>query len=416
MQARRLTADWVLPMSASPIRNGAVLLDEQGRIAVVGPDDNVPCPPGVPSHRFAAATLLPGLVNAHTHLELTGLRATNEHADFPSWIGMVRALKAGRSSAEFVHAARTGIREGWSSGITTVADTGDTGATAEALAELGGRGVAYHEVFGPDPVQCADSMQGLKDAMAGLARFASDAVRLGVSPHAPYSVSAQLYAAAARWAREQGFPLALHLAESGGESSLLADASGCFAEMWRRRNIPAPVPTGLSPVAFVDRYGVLGPDALCIHAVRVDASDIGILAARGVGIAHCPLSNRAHAHGSAPLGALLRAGLRVGVGTDSVLSVGRIDLLAEARAARQLAGLGAAQALALVTRDAARAIGMGDEVGVLESGRQGDLLVARTAAGEDPVEAVLDSPPGTVLATFVSGRLVFATGHGLPGD
>jgi 5-methylthioadenosine/S-adenosylhomocysteine deaminase len=405
MPAVRLAADWVLPITAPPLRDGAVLVGDDGRVAAVGPDAAVPAPPGVPALRFDGATLVPGLVNAHTHLELTGLAGAVREASFPDWIRTLRAAKAARTPADFLAAARQGIRDCWAAGVTTVADTGDSGAVAEALDSLGARGVAYHEVFGPHPSQCGASMEGLAARVAALRRFASDRVRIGVSPHAPYTVSRPLYRAVAAWARAEGLPLAIHLAESPEESALVAEGAGPFAEMWRKREIPVHAGAGDSPVAWVAAEGVLGDDVLCIHVVQAGDDDLAMLARHGVGIAHCPLSNRAHAHGAAPLAAMRRHGLRVGVGTDSVVSVGALDLLAEARAARALAGLDAGAALALATVEAARAIGLGDEVGALGPGRRGDVAVFGVLGGDDPVAAVLEAPPAA-WATFVEGRMV----------
>jgi 5-methylthioadenosine/S-adenosylhomocysteine deaminase len=154
---------------------------------------------------------------------------------------------------------------------------------------------------------------------------------------------------------------------------------------------------------------VLSDRTLCIHVVQADRTDIRRLARAGAAVAHCPLSNRAHGHGDAPLAALLAAGLRVGVGTDSILSVGRLDLLAEARAARVLAGLHAGQALALCTTEAARALGLDGEVGALRPGHWGDCLIVRDvgADGETAEERVLAGGPRDVLATFVGGRDVY---------
>ncbi len=410
MPPRRLAADWVFPGVAPPIRDGAILIDDHGRIVAVGPDvgGEVPSPPGVPNEYFPNAALLPGLVNAHTHLELTGLASALDEPDFPSWIRRLRALKAERTAEQFVEAAKQGIREGWAAGITTIADTGDTGAVAHALAELGGRGVVYQEVFGPHPAQATESMAALKAAVAVLRPLeVPDRLRIGVSPHAPYTVSGPLFHEVATWAREENLPLALHLAESIEESQLLCDASGGFADAWEKRGIPDPAPLGMSPVAWVDHHMVLADDTLCIHAVRVSASDIAILARRRVGIAHCPLSNRAHRHGNAPLAEFLEAGLRVGVGTDSVLSVGSLDLLAAAREARAIAGLGALDAIALVTWQAAAAIGFLNGVGSLTEGAEADVAVfAMTHDSHDPQEELL-SGRRAVLATFVAGREVY---------
>lgn len=393
-------------MDGPPIRGGAVLVAATGRIEAVGPDAAVPLPAGAEALDWPDAVLLPGLVNAHTHLELTGFAGRVPDDDFTAWIRRVRALKEERTPAMFLDAARAGLAACHAAGVTTVAETGDSGAAMQALAEAGGSGIVYQEVFGPHPDQRDASLRWLEERVAALERLVSPRVRLGLSPHAPYTVSGPLYEAVARLARERDLPLAVHLAESRAESELLGSASGRFAEAWAGRGIPLPELPGRTPVEWLDRHGVLGPRTLCIHLVQVSAGDIARLAAHGCAVAHCPRSNRRHGHGDAPLAALLGAGLRVGVGTDSEASLPP-DLLAETRAARALGGLDAVTALALCTTGAARALGLEGEVGVLAPGAWGDVAVIGVAPGAtDPVEAVLASSPADVRATYLAGRRV----------
>jgi cytosine/adenosine deaminase-related metal-dependent hydrolase len=405
----RIAAGWVLPISAPPIEHGAVLIGADGRIETIGPDSLVPRPRGVTEDRYEDGLLLPGLINAHTHLELTGLPAGPPSPDFTGWILGVRQAKAARTPDDFREAARRGIRECWAAGVTTVADTGDSGAVIEALAELGGSGIVYQEVFGPHPAQLEESLAGLRAAVGRLTPYAGGRVRLGVSPHAPYTVSGPLYAAVAAYAASEGLPVAVHLAESPAESELLAHGRGAFAEAWTRRGIPLP-PGGHTPVEWLEAHGVLSDRTLCIHVVQASAADLDRLARHQVGVAHCPLSNRAHGNGAAPLADMLARGLRVGVGTDSVLSVGTLDLLAEARAAAALAGLDAVGALALCTTGAAAALGWADEIGSLERGRWGDCVVLRPPpSGLAPEERALRCAPGDVAATYLGGTAVFRT-------
>ncbi|MBK9692567.1 MAG: amidohydrolase family protein [Gemmatimonadetes bacterium] len=405
--ARRFTAGWVVPMDAPPIAGGAVLVGPDGRIAAVGPAATVPLPPGVPEEACPGMVLLPGFINVHTHLELTGLDGQVPEADFPAWIRHIIALKAGRTPADFLAAARRGLQDCWAAGVTTVADTGDSGAVIQALAEAGGSGIAYHEVFGPHPAQADEAIADAARRLDELAPFTSERVRLGLSPHAPYSVSGALYAHAARLATARDLPLAVHLAESADESLLLAEATGGFARAWEGRGIPLPPLPGRTPVAWLDQHGVLGSRTLCIHLVRVSAEDVTRLARAAVAAAHCPRSNARHGHGAAPLQALLGAGIRVGVGTDSVASVAPLDLLAEARAARALAGLGAEAALRLITTGAACALGLEREVGSLTPGHWGDLVAARLPADADPSripEAVLSLGRDAIFLTCLAGR------------
>jgi cytosine/adenosine deaminase-related metal-dependent hydrolase len=405
--ARRLAADWLIPVRGAPVRDGALLIGGDGRIAAAGPSETVPAPPGAVTRRFPGAVLVPGLVNTHTHLELTGLGGRIAADSFAEWIGQLRRLKEARSREDFLAAARQGIANCFAAGVTTVADTGDSGTVIEALADAGGSGIAYLEVFGPHPDQCAESLADLQRRAEALRPFATERVRLGVSPHAPYSVSGPLFRAASAWARSAGLPLAVHIAESPEELALLADGSGAFAAAWSRRAIPMPEPAGDSPIAWLARHEVLGPDLLCIHVVHADTEDVARLARAGTAVAHCPLSNAAHVHGTASLGALLDAGIRVGCGTDSVASVGALDLLAEVRAARGIAGLGPEAAFRLCTLDAARAIGLDGEIGSLEAGKWGDAAVIAIGKTADPLEAVLASAPDDVLSTWVGGEEKF---------
>jgi 5-methylthioadenosine/S-adenosylhomocysteine deaminase len=404
----RLAARWVLPVDAPPIEHGALLAEASGRIAAVGPDALVPRPPDLPSLEFADGALLPGLINTHTHLELTGFEGRLAEQDFPSWIFRLRELKRTRSQAEFLAASHRGLRDCYASGVTTIADTGDSGAVIQALSQADASGIAYQEVFGPHPAQVQQSMAGLLALTEERAHWSTGRVRLGVSPHAPYTVSGPLFQAVAGWAKEERLPLALHVAESRDETQFLRAGEGKFAADWLKRGIPLPSSQGCTPVQWVAQHGVLSERTLCIHAVQVTVQDVERLAASGAAVAHCPLSNLAHDHGSAPLRAFLDAGIRTGVGTDSVVSVGQLDLLAEARAARSLAALSAARALALCTLEGARALGLDSQTGSLRAGKWADCTVIRLPQpAADSTEQVLASSRGDVLLTWVGGKEVY---------
>jgi cytosine/adenosine deaminase-related metal-dependent hydrolase len=408
----RLRAGWVYPVTAPPIPDGAVLVDDKGLIAAVGPNHAVPRPPGAEPLEFLDGTVVPGLVNCHTHLELTHLAGQVKAEQFPAWIRRLRELKDRTSGDDFRRAAEQGVRDCWAAGVTCVADTGSTGAVLEALHALGGRGVVYQEVFGPDPAQCETSLAELTAAVERLGRFASAQLRLGVSPHAPYTVSEPLYRAVADFARRENLPLAVHLAESREETELIRDGSGPFADALRARGI-AVEPRGVSPIQYLVQLAVVpSGNCLCIHCVQADHHDIALLESAGARIAHCPRSNRAHGHGVAPLAAFRAAGLRVGLGTDSVVSTGDVNLWDDALAA----GLTGEDALRMLTWEGARALGLESEIGSLEVGKQADLAVfpgSLTAASADrrvtrpphhPPAARSDRP--TAVVTVVAGRVV----------
>ena len=401
-----------------------MLVGSDGRIASVGPDRSVPRPEDAEAEDLGKAILLPGFVNVHTHLELTGFEGQATETAFREWILTIRRIKALRTPDQYLDAARQGVRDCWAAGITTIADTGDSGSVALALSELGGSGVVYQEVFGPHPDQCPESLASLQQRVAELAPAAKGRVRLGVSPHAPYTVSGPLYAKTAAWAREEGLPLALHLAESREESDFVSRGEGPFAEAWKARGIPLldheshrppvrpPARPSATPVEWLDSHGVLGPDTLCIHTVQLSPGDIGLLSRRQVAVAHCPVSNARHGHGPAPLAELRRAGVRLGLGTDSVASVGRLDMFAEMREALTLGNLEADQTIALATREGARALGLERELGTLSPGKWGDLMAVRPGPGlySSPELAVLLASPGAVQLTVLGGRVT----HRLP--
>jgi 5-methylthioadenosine/S-adenosylhomocysteine deaminase len=376
----------------------------------VGPDAAIPRSELIPAEHFPGAVLVAGLVNAHTHLELTGFEGMNDEEDFVRWIGGIIRLKYARSPFQFLSSSRDGLRQCHAAGVTTVADTGDSGAPFDALLEQEGSGIAYLEVFGPDPATMDLQFETFRRRVLELKPRQTERVRLGLSPHAPYSVSGPLYAKVASFAREEDLPLAVHIAESAAESELLGSASGPFAELWKGRRIPPPSLPGRTPVTWLEEHGVLGSRTLCIHAVQASEEDIARLARHRAAVAHCPRSNRRHGHGDAPLQRFRQVGLRVGVGTDSVASVSPLDLLAEARLAREIGGLDAAEALHLVQLGAAEALGLEGDVGSLEEGKWADCTAIRLPGeiGPDRVmEAILQSSRSDVIATFIGGRLVY---------
>jgi len=239
VRQRRIAAGWVLPMAGAPIERGAVLIGAHGRIQSIGPDHVVPRPPGVAASEFPDAALLPGLINTHTHLELTGFQGQVTEAEFPSWIRSLRQLKTTRTPDEYVQAARRGLADCYAGGVTTIADTGDSGAVIKVLAEAGGSGIAYQEVFGPHPAQAKESLAGLERRVQELSHLTSSRVRIGVSPHAPYTVSAPLFSSVAAFLRtyflKQGF-------RDGIQGLMIAmfTAYGVFlkyAKLWERNNL-----------------------------------------------------------------------------------------------------------------------------------------------------------------------------------
>jgi 5-methylthioadenosine/S-adenosylhomocysteine deaminase len=419
----RYHARWVLPISAPPIANGTVA-EHDGRIVYVGTRRGAP--PGE-DHDLGDALLLPGLVNAHTHLELTAMRGLLENLPFREWIAALQSAKRAVLAPDaLLDAARLGIVEGLRAGITTYADTCDSGVALQAMRELDVRGIMFQEVFGPDPAQCAESLRDLCAKVTALRPIETPLQRVGVSPHAPYTVSDALFAAVAAYARDEGLPTAIHVAESAAESELVADARGPFADALRARGI-AVTPRARSPVALLDRLGVLAARPLLIHCVRADATDLDAVAAAGCGVAHCPGSNAKLGHGVAPLGEMLARAIAVGLGSDSMASNNRMHLLEEARLAalmqrvrlRTSDAIPAPLALELATLGGARALGLHAEIGSLERGKAADLAAFPIggAIGTDPAAAAIFALGGAAASlVVVAGRVLVRDGWVLGED
>ncbi len=400
----RYHARWVCPISSAPFSDGTVAV-ERGRIAYVGPRSAAPH--GGDETDLGDVILMPGLVNAHCHLELTAMRGFLDGLAFREWIvRLTSARRAVLNADMLLDAARLGIVEGLQHGITTFADTGDSGSGFDAMLEQRVRGICYREVFGPDPLQCEDAIAALKDKVDAMQRRATSMVRVGVSPHAPYTVSDDLYRATVALARARDLPLAVHIAESALESELVEQGRGTFADGLRARGI-AVVPRARSPIALMDALGVLGTRPLLIHCVRVDADDIAAIAGHDCAVAHCPASNAKFGHGIAPLASLLHANVRVGLGTDSVASNDRMDLLDESRLAALFANtreerhdaLAAERALCLATIGGAHALGMQGDIGTLEVGKAADIAAFRMPAFRAPVH-----DPVAALVFAISGQ------------
>ena len=417
----RYHALWVLPVTSAPLRNATVVVEE-GRITYVGP--RMGAPEGGEDVELGDAMLLPGLVNAHCHLELTAMRGFLDGLAFPDWIiRLTSARRAVLTPDMLLDAARLGVDEGLRHGITTFADTGDTGAGFDAMLERGVRGVCYREVFGPRPEQCSEAIAALEHRVVEMRQRATALVEVGVSPHAPYTVSDALFRATAALARQYGMPLAVHIAESAAESSLVAKGTGAFADGLRSRAIDVAA-RARTPVALLDALGVLETRALLIHCVHVDGGDLETIVQHKCCVAHCPASNAKLGHGIAPLAAFLAAGITVGIGTDSVASNDRMDVLEEARLATLMAcaresrhdAMNATRTLELATLGGARALGIAAEVGSLEVGKAADLaafaIPPHRLPVHEPVPALVFSLAGTpAVFVAVAGRVRVMNGR-----
>jgi cytosine/adenosine deaminase-related metal-dependent hydrolase len=404
---RVVSADWVVPVEGLPIGEGAVAIADDGTIAAVGPAAEL----GRGEHH-AGCVIVPGFVDAHSHIEYAVYAGFGDGLPFVPWIGIHVRRKQALDDADMMAIATVGAHECLRSGITTIGDCSFSGAAATAAASAGLRAIAYLEVFGRD----ASALDRFHDLHERIEPELSDRVRLGVSPHAPYTCTLEVYRACAAL----GVPQATHFAESAAEREWLVSGTGDWSPL-ADLLVPPPGETGIRLLAA---EGLLGPGLVAAHCVDVDAEEVGLLAATGVGVAHCPRSNGYLGCGVAPLQELLEAGVNVSIATDSPASTPSLDLFDEIRSAivgaRARAGrpdaLLASRALELATLGGARVLRMDDRVGSLVPGKEADLTVISLAGSAfDPVEdpaaaAILGGSPDRVTATLVAGEQRYLKG------
>lgn len=377
-----LTARLLFPISAPPLVDGGLLIRD-GVIRAVGQASTLIRDfPAEPHEDLGSAILLPGLVNAHTHLELTGLHGRLPLGrSFTEWATALLTLRSGLNGTFFAASASAGAATLLKSGVTCVADITSSGASLAPLKALGLRGIVFQEVLGLDPDQAMERLKGAEEALSSLAVEASGSLlSVGLSPHAPYSLSEPLLERCADLLRRWNLPATIHVAESPEEVAYVGLGLGSIASdllpLVGRRS-PSHRVCGESPVAFLARCGLLSERLLAVHAVHVGGSDLELLQRHGVALALCPRSNDHLRVGTAPLPRYLAAGLRVGLGTDSLGSNETLSLWDEMRFALALYGgaVTAKQLVTMATLGGASALGMARAIGSLEPGKRADLIV-----------------------------------------
>ncbi|PIE24345.1 MAG: hypothetical protein CSA62_03425 [Planctomycetota bacterium] len=295
-------------------------------------------------------TLMPGAVNPHVHLELGPLAKSPGH--FVDWLRSVIEARFAPGAEDPSLIAERNLSEALGFGYTSFCEIDSVGAGAAALAGRGLRARSDLELIGFDQ----DSLAAAANCDRRLAT-AQDALEIGLSPHAPYSVSAALFAEAGR----RKLPLSIHVAESPEECEFLRTGTGPFRVLLEElgRMPPSWEPSGLLPTMELDRHGLLGPRTLLVHMQEAEASELELAARRGAALALCPGTIEYFGRSAPPLGRMLELGLRVVLGTDSLASNERLDPRSELRRATQLfPDLSAAQLLPMCFAGAGAALSL----------------------------------------------------------
>ena len=377
----RYRAAWVLPITRPPIAGGVVAIDRD-RITAVGPHD------GGDVEDLGNVAILPGLVNAHTHLELSWMRdAVPPAASMPLWASQLMSLRR-TVSHEPPEPIVDAIAEAHRTGTALVGDVTNTFATFEPLLDSELSGTLFRELLGfsapdPDAVVAATERQ-----IAELTPI--EWLRPCLVPHAPYSVSPALLQAIAR--ANRGRPLSIHLAESAQEIEFLRDGTGEWRALLESLGVwnadwRAP---GCGPVEYLERLGMVDEQLVAVHGVQLTDAELARLAAARATVVTCPRSNRWTGAGTPPVERFYASGVRVAVGTDSLASVADLNLFAELAAVRRLAPqVPATSVLQSATLAGAEALGFDADFGSLEPGKRAQILAVRVPADVADVEEYL---------------------------
>ena len=438
-------ADWVCPISSSPIRNGKLAVDngkivplplgeggrareargraERKRDSAQPQETGEALIKGAPGEgrnlvTFPGCAIIPGFVNAHSHLELTILRGFLEDLSFTDWIPRLTRTKYQHLTRdELLASASLGCVEMIRAGVTCLGEVMDLGTAWQAMRQFGLQGIAYQEVFGPAESQADEAIADLQKKIDAYRPAQTDTLRVGVSPHAPYTVSPKLFQAVNRFAEQESLRMTTHIAESEDEGMFVRWSAGVFAKRWAERGI-ALVPAGCSPLAYLDGLGLLRPEMLLVHAINLEDTDFDLLRSKQPALVHCPKSNAKLAHGVARVPEIRDTGITIGLGTDSVASNNVVDMFEEMRAAifqqrartKQLDAINAESAFRMATLGGAECLGLAKLLGSLDPGKRADFVVIDLTDPAvqpvyDPITAMVYSASRhNVRATFIGGR------------
>ncbi len=422
-----LCAQYVLPITAEPIQNGAVLVRD-GVIRDIGDAAMLKLRyPDEPVNDYGSAALLPGFIDLHTHLENAVLRGLVHDVPYATWIMAMRELSGKLDASDWYDSAILGGLEAIAGGITTVADVTSTGASCTATQKLGLRSVIYREVGAMDRRRVDFAMRSAENDVAHWREEVdSSRVTIGVSPSAVYTCHPEIFRKISEYAVRENVPVALRLAGDREECDFVRYGSSPFSvhQMDSKRGfveIPPWLPTGTTPINYALNWGAFESDnVMIVHGVYADDRDIRKMVEYDVSVASCPRINAQLGMGVAPLEEFNRAGLRVGLGTDSPAATDSTDMLIEMRigmllqrAVSRNGFIDSKTMLELATIGGARALKMDDKIGSLEVGKQADIIAIDMSGSHqtptsEPVSDIVNACNGTdVLMTMVAGKTLY---------
>jgi len=368
-----LRAPYILTMAGSPIKDGAVVVDED-KIFFVGPEKEIRQNyPSVEVIDLPNSVLLPGFVNAHAHLELTSLRDFPYPGNFTHWIETLVQKKAETSDLDYEKGLRAGIQESLRSGTTTIGDHVSFNTDLTTLIQSPLRGVLFLEVLGVVP-EVAEEILKFAENFEAIFSNASNKMRVIASPHSAHALDLEILQKVLKSDRSL---FSIHLAESAEEDQLFKQKKGPLADFIRRKNVGANnyLPLQNSAVQYLNAQHLLSSKILAIHCNYVDETDIALLSQNQMSVVHCPSSHAYFSHQRFPLEKLLKQEINIALGTDSLASGSSLSMLDQIRLVREnYPEIKAEKWLEIATLGGAKALHLDHEIGSIEVGKKADLI------------------------------------------
>ena len=435
-----LSAEIVLPISRPPVYNGAVLIRNE-KIEEIDIKERL-----LDKYKneeyldLKNSVLMPGLINLHTHLELTALKGSiinknnplilSEKTDLVSWILALIESKKKTSTNNLSLGIKNGIREAISTGTTTIVDltTRNTiypasvfGKSFYAIKEIGLRGFVLVEVLNFDS-STADSYW--KDTYKIIEQMRKDEdplTSIGIAPHSIYSVSSKLLKIARDYAIKEKMKMSMHVAESMEEKEFVSKNKGIIKDIYHKKfrwDGKRDFKRYPSSIEYIDKNGLLSKDLLAVHCVQLTDKDIKIIAEKNTPVVLCPRSNTFISVGIAPFDKLASMGIIIGFGTDSLASNYSLNMWDEMRFAylfyrkTSRANIKAEDIIRCGTINGAKALGISNKVGTLGIGKEADLIAVRLHKKDTDIyrDLLLNTKPDDVLMTMVAGKIIHSSG------
>jgi cytosine/adenosine deaminase-related metal-dependent hydrolase len=404
-------AKYVLAEPDLLLSNAAVHVSSDGRIASIESWKGYPPTGKVEIVDWGSALIIPGLVNAHAHLELTALHdQLTQFQSFTDWILQLIHKRRLWTKEDFLNSVCAGAEAALQSGTTLVGDVTSSGWGCDSGCSAGLRRVVFEEITALSPANLDSALAQMQER---LDRATPDPLWIhGISPHAPYSVSPELYRRLAGLSRDRELLLTTHIAETSSEIQFLQSGTGEFREFLLRLGVLPEEwqPPQLSPIAYLDSLGVLGPSSVLIHCNYLDQESMNRVLATRSSVVYCPRSHDFFGHDPHPVRQLLDLGINVALGTDSLASNSSLSMLDEMRHLfRTRKDLKPEEIFRAATLNGAAALTFSDVLGRLRQGYWADLAVIRLPENIGPrqLPAQVLEGIGECIATIVQGNIAW---------